>query len=59
MFDSDLIVPYQIILDYVGGDLSRKNLFALNEFDQIGLTILRTIILWELKNSIRDSTIKL
>lgn len=55
-FGSDPMVPYQTISHYFGGGLSGKNLFALNEFDQAGPTILKSITLRESRNPTRDST---
>lgn len=55
-FGSDPMVPYQTISHYLGGGLSQKNLFALNEFDQAGSTILRSITLRESRNPTRDSS---
>lgn len=55
-FGSDPMVPYQTISHYLGGGLSRKNLFALNEFDQAGSTILKSITRRESRNPTRGSS---
>ena len=55
-FGSDPMVPYQTISHYLGGGLSRKNLFALNEFDQARPTILDSILQRESRNPTRDSS---
>lgn len=52
----DSMVPYHTISHYLGGGLSRKNLFALNEFDQAGSTILKSILVRESRNPTRDSS---
>ena len=44
---SDPLVPYQTISHYLGGGLSRKNLYAVNEFDQARSTKLNSILLRE------------
>lgn len=55
-FGSDPMVPYQTISHYLGGGLSRKNLFALNEFDQAGSKIMKSITLRKSRNPTRDSS---
>lgn len=52
----DPMVPYQTISHYLGGGLSGKNLFALNEFDQAGSKILKSLTLRESRNPTRDSS---
>lgn len=55
-FGSDPMVPYQTISHYLGGGLSRKNLFALNEFDQARPRRLKSILLRETTGPRRDSS---
>lgn len=55
-YGSDSMVPYQTISHYLGGGLSRKNLFAVNEFDQAGSTILNSILLRESRNPTKPSS---
>ena len=55
-FGSDPMVPYQTISHYLGGRLSRNSLFALNEFDHVGSTRLKSITLRETRNPTRNSS---